>query len=423
MKSKTHLSLVTLIKNSSFIFILNIVSAAVGFFSIPITIKIIGIDSYGELILIQAIYLTIFTIFSMQYWQGLLIELPGKDICSALLKRKVVRSFQYELVAMTAVVIVAMILSAIDIERARHFNWIDLLLLSISVVLQATGTFTAYFRLVNKYTILMLIGCGSGIAKLLALYYIYFLSPSLSGIILVYAGTDVLSFLITIIFLYFDKSALIGSGDAKKINENSIIKTGKWSTLQSIADLPVAQLDKVIIGFTLPGANLGLFNIFKKIYAIINMATAPFYITSIPEFSSYINTHDLKGAFILWKKTTTVLFALVLVLASACFATKTLWMNYIFPGLTNYTLEILIVLASAVIAGTFVTTQSFYWALGNVRESTVITVTTIAIYLLILFPLCFSYGITGAVTAFLLHAIFVVSIKTYLVISAKRSHK
>ena len=89
-------------------------------------------------------------------------------------------------------------------------------------------------------------------------------------------------------------------------------------------------------------------------------------------------------------------------------------MPWIFPGLGQYRAELLVVLATAVLAGTFITTHSLYWALGRLRQSTLIAVGSNGCYLLVLLALTWGCGLLGAVLAFLVHVLLVASIKIYL---------
>jgi len=414
-------SLKNLIKNSSMMFVLNLLSTVMGFFAIPITIKIIGIETYGYLVFIQSIASTIFTLTALQYWQGLLIELPGRHLESSVLKQIILKSLGYESFAIIIVMIIAVILPIFQLSQVHDFSRIDLLLLSISAVLPTIGTLTAFFRLVNKYNILMVTGLVANALKLLLLYLTVNIDATLSNLVLAYFIPEFLRFAFLSGLIVISKSSLHGYLASVTIDYAKIFKAGKWATLQTIADLPVSQFDKIILGLALPGDKLGVYNILKKIYGVINMATGPFYTTSIPEFAIHINSKDMKGAFALWKKTTQILFPTVSLIALSCFFLKDLWMPFIYKGLSNFESELVVILITSVIAGTFITTHSFYWALGKTKETTIVNIVTNVFYLMLLYGLSLKFGLMGSVLAFLSQVIIFITIMILLLKSQPRS--
>lgn len=410
-----------LIKNSSMMFVLNLLTTVMGFFAIPITIKIIGIETYGYLVFIQSIASTIFTLTGLQYWQGLLVELPGRHLESSALKQIILKSLGYESIAMLIVMITAVILPIFQLSQIHNFSRIDLLLISISAVLPVLGTLSAFFRLVNKYNILMFTGLVTSAVKLILLYLTLNTDATLSNLILAYFIPELLRFVFLSGLIFISRPSLQGDLASVTIDYAKMFNVGKWATLQTIADLPVTHFDKIILGLALPGEQLGVYNILKKIYGVINMATGPFYITSIPEFATHINSKDIKGAFALWKKTTQILFPVVSLIALSCFFSMDLWMPFIYKGLSNFEPELVVVLITSVIAGTFVTTHSFYWALGKAKETTIVNIATNVIYLMLLYALSLQYGLMGSVLAFLAQVIIFITIMILLLKSQPRS--
>ena len=395
-----------LVKNSSMMFLLNVVGAGVSVLTIPVMLAIAGVEAYGHLVLVQSIALTVFTICGFQYWQGMLLALPGHKIGAATLHNAVIKSARYELLAMVAVVVMACGLAISTLPQVKDFSGFNLLLLSLAAVFPVIGTHNAYFRLINQYNVLMYAGFLTNLFKLIVLFAVSRYQPTLSSMVLAYTVPEVLRCLVLFFLIFRSRYGIEGALPETELHQGRLMEAGKWSTLQAICDLPVAQLDRIIIGFALPGASLGVFSILKRIYSLVNLATAPFYSTSIPEFAELVNAGDLRGAFILWIKTMKMLFGVTSVAGILCYATQFLWMPRLFPVLQDYLPEFAVVLLTAVIAGTFVTTHSFYWALGKMRQTTIISVATNALYLLELWLLTVYFGLFGAVFAFLVHVIF-----------------
>jgi len=403
-----------LIKNSSMMFLLNVAGAAVSVITIPVMLAIAGVEAYGHLVLVQSIALTVFTICGFQYWQGMLVALPGHQIESSTLRGAVMRSIRYEVLAMAVVVMVAGGLALSPLPQVKDFSSINLLLLSLAAVFPVIGTHNAYFRLINQYNVLMYAGFLTNLCKLLVLFVVSRYQPTLSSMVLAYTVPEVVRCLILFVLIFRSRRGIDGSLPETQLRHERLMEVGKWSTLQAICDLPVVQLDRIIIGFSLPGSNLGVFSILKRIYSLVNLATAPFYSTSIPEFAARANAGDLRGAFVLWVKTMKMLFCVTAAAGIVCYLSKFIWMPRLFPILQDYLPEFSVVLLTAVIAGTFVTTHSFYWALGKLRQSTIISVATNMLYLLLLWLLTASFGLFGAVIAFMLHVIFVATVKIVL---------
>jgi O-antigen/teichoic acid export membrane protein len=403
-----------LVKNSSMMFLLNVAGAGVSVITIPIMLKIMGVESYGQLVLVQAIALAAFTVCTFQYWQGMLIAFPGHRIGHLQLRRAVLRSFAFESLGIAVALVLVVILSMIGLKQFGQFTTVQVLLLSLAAVFPMLGTHTAYFRLVNRYNVLMLAGFLANVIKLILLILVARYSPSISVMVTAFVLPELVRFVLLFYMIFSWQDGVDGHLDANAVNQRKIMDAGRWSTLQAISDLPVVQLDRVIIGFTLPGHNLGVFAILKRIYALINMATAPFYSTSIPEFAARVNAGDIPGAFSLWRRTMKLLFGVTALAAIGCFALKGLWMPHLFPVLESYQREFLVVLLSAVVAGGFITTHSLYWALGNLKRATVITVSTNVLYLGLLWLMTWSLGLIGALGAFLVHVIIVAAVKITL---------
>lgn len=412
--SATNKAFGNLVKNSSMMFLLNVVGAGVSVLTIPVMLAIAGVETYGHLVLVQSIAMTVFTICGFQYWQGMLVALPGHKIEAAILRSAVIKSMRYELLAMVAVVVVACGLAISALPQVADFSGINLLLLSLAAVFPVIGTHNAYFRLVNQYNVLMYAGFLTNLFKLFVLFAVSRYHPTLSSMILAYTVPEVLRCLVLFFLIFRSRCGIEGALPVTELRQGRLMEAGKWSTLQAISDLPVAQLDRIIIGFALPGASLGVFSILKRIYSLVNLATAPFYSTSIPEFAERVNAGDLKGAFILWIRTMKMLFGVTAVAGILCYASEFFWMPRLFPVLQDYLPEFTVVILTAVIAGTFVTTHSFYWALGKLRQTTIISVATNVLYLLELWLLTVYFGLFGAVFSFLIHVIFVAAVKIVL---------
>lgn len=411
-----------LVKNSSMMFLLNLAGAGVSVITIPIMLAIAGVEAYGHLVLVQALALTAFTLTTFQYWQGMLIALPGHQIGADALRAKVWRSLRFELVGIGIVVAGAILLGLLKLPQTAEFDTWQLLLLVLSAIFPVMGTHTAYFRLVNRYNVLMLAGFLASLLKLVCLASVSHFAPSVLNMVLAFTVPEFIRCAVLFAAILRWKNGVDGALEESAIDPAKIRQAGRWSTLQAICDLPVAQLDRVIIGFTLPGASLGVFAILKRIYAMVNMATSPFYSTSIPEFAARANAGDVPGAFALWRRTLVILFAVTTGAAIACMATKGIWMPLAFPVLQQHTVEFSIVLITAVVAGTFVTTHSLYWALGKLRQTTIIAVVSNALYLCLLAGLTWLGGITGAVSAFLVHVLLVAATKIFLLNKISNHH-
>ena len=412
-----------LVKNSSMMFLLNLAGAGVSVITIPIMLAIAGVETYGHLVLVQSLALTAFTLTSFQYWQGMLIALPGHQIGAETLRTKVWRSLRYELLGIGIVVIGAVVLGLLKLPQTAEFDTWQLLLLVLSAVFPVMGTHTAYFRLVNRYNVLMMAGFLASLLKLVCLASVSYFAPSVLNMVLAFTVPEFIRCVVLFAVILRWQKGVEGTLDETSIDPAKIRHAGRWSTLQAICDLPVVQLDRVIIGFTLPGASLGVFAILKRIYALVNMATSPFYSTSIPEFAARANAGDIAGAFALWRRTLKILFAVTASAAILCMLTKGIWMPLAFPVLEQHTVEFAIVLLSAVVAGTFVTTHSLYWSLGKLRQTTIISIVSNVLYLCLLATLTWAGGIVGAVSAFLVHVLLVAATKIFLLNKISLHHR
>ncbi|CDG84606.1 lipopolysaccharide biosynthesis protein [Janthinobacterium agaricidamnosum] len=409
-----------LFKNSLFSFLLNVSGTAISFFAIPITLKIMGIEQYGSFVLVQSVAMIVFTLLTVQYWQGLLLEFPGKEGRIAVLKRQVLRSAVYEGVGVAAALLAVASLPWFGIRQIGAFNIMEIVLIAVAVLVPALGSMIAFYRLTNQYPILMGAGlCSNGLRLALLCLSLAF-HPTPAAVILSYAIPEILHLLFLVTVMLMSKKDLEATPDGTEApDDKKIFSAGKWASFLAIADLPVANVDKVLVAVALSPEALGIYNIFKRLYSIIGMATAPVYMNSIPEFSRKINLGDTAGAFALWRKTIMLLLPLSLLVGAACYLLRGIWIPMIYRGLAAYGAELMVVIASAVVAGSFITTHAIYWALGKKKQTTAIAVGSNLFYLAMLLSLSHWLGLIGAVGAFLIHVTLVVAIKVVFLLKEK----
>ncbi|WP_152446871.1 lipopolysaccharide biosynthesis protein [Janthinobacterium sp. HH01] len=409
-----------LLKNSVLSFLLNVSSTAIGFFAIPITLKIMGIELYGSFIFMQSVAMIAFTLVTVQYWQGLLVELPGKISSVAVLKREIGRSLLFELAGMATafLAVLALMVPALHISQVSGFGPLDAVFIVLSMLLPSLGSLVAFYRLTNKYQVLLMAGVSANLLRLVMLYGAAHWSPTPSSVIVCYALPELCRLTYLGLLIYRKPAGPVEPADAP-LDQRAVLSTGKWSTLLAVADLPVAYIDKVLVGVALSPEALGVYNILKRLYAIISMATAPVYTNSIPEFSHKLNVGDRAGAFALWRKTILILLPVATLIGLTAFLCRPIWVPIIYRGLAQYDLELFIMMLTAVIGGSFITTHAFYWALGKKKETSVVTVCSNLLYMAELLLLSHYFGITGAISAFLLHVSLVVVIKVILVLKEK----
>ncbi|ELX13297.1 polysaccharide biosynthesis protein domain-containing protein [Janthinobacterium sp. HH01] len=401
-------------------FLLNVSSTAIGFFAIPITLKIMGIELYGSFIFMQSVAMIAFTLVTVQYWQGLLVELPGKISSVAVLKREIGRSLLFELAGMATafLAVLALMVPALHISQVSGFGPLDAVFIVLSMLLPSLGSLVAFYRLTNKYQVLLMAGVSANLLRLVMLYGAAHWSPTPSSVIVCYALPELCRLTYLGLLIYRKPAGPVEPADAP-LDQRAVLSTGKWSTLLAVADLPVAYIDKVLVGVALSPEALGVYNILKRLYAIISMATAPVYTNSIPEFSHKLNVGDRAGAFALWRKTILILLPVATLIGLTAFLCRPIWVPIIYRGLAQYDLELFIMMLTAVIGGSFITTHAFYWALGKKKETSVVTVCSNLLYMAELLLLSHYFGITGAISAFLLHVSLVVVIKVILVLKEK----
>lgn len=409
-----------LLRNSILSFLLNGSATAISFFAIPITLKIMGLAMYGSFVFVQASAAIMFTLCTLQYWQGLLVEFPGKENSSRVLARQVWRSLSYEGVGLLAALLLVLGLHLARVPQAAGLDQLDLLLIVLSTLLPTLGSIVAFYRLTDRYQVLLGAGLLCNLMRLGLLNVAQRYHPTVTAVILSYALPEVLRFGYLGLSLLYRRQDLPGPVSGGGIDRGRIVSAGKWSTVQAMADLPVANVDKILVGLALSPEALGIYNILKRLYSIINIATAPVYMNSIPEFARRINQADLGGAFTLWRNTIFTLLPLSAAVGLSCYALRGYWTGYIYHDLIHYSRELLIVIVTAVIAGGFITSHALYWALGKKRQSTAITVSSNLIYLVLLLALSARHGLAGAVAAFLLQVAGVVLVKVLLLIREKR---
>ena len=196
-----------------------------------------GLQNYGSFVFVQAAAAIVFTLATLQYWQGLLVEFPGKATCSRLLKRHVLRSLSFEMFGILMAFLVILALPLLSLGQVGVFSWTDLLLIILSTLLPTLGSLVAFYRLTDRYQTLMLVGLACNILRLVFLNIAWHVHPTVSAVIFSYAAPEILRSMYLGFSLFFRKSEASEGDAGAQLEQKKIYSAGKWSTAQAIADL------------------------------------------------------------------------------------------------------------------------------------------------------------------------------------------
>lgn len=398
-------------------------ASGLGIISTWLLVRMLGDHDYGVLVLGQSYMTIVDTLINFQSWQA--VTKYGAESIARNSEHDLKCVFKYGILVDFITAIVGMIIavsftpivsSLMNWERDVEFC---ALIFSIEIAFHFAGTSIGALRLLDRFKLVSIQKIASAGVKLLLLIILLLSKTSLIACTVVYVCTDILGHVLLTIFFFVTVKKKHGFSLMDILSERDaairarFIKFAFWTNLSSTVDVPVKQLDSMILS-TVSYEVVAVFKVFKQIGKVLDQVTTPLRQAILPQFSSLVASNKSEEGIIVVKRLKKTIYIIMIpcIAIFAVFSKEVL--NLVFGKIySNYWYALIAYLYVRVYALANVSIHSYFTALGYVQETFIYSLVSNIIYLLIMFASIKNYGMMGAIVALLVQYIIIINLKYY----------
>lgn len=401
-----------LARDTMFQFLLNLVGAAVTFFQLPLLLKIMGGQGFGEWVIFQTMVSVLSILTLIQFFQGMVKYVPNAPDADkkmgSMLRLGLINEVLSLLLILSLTVCFKKTLCA-RFPTIYALNEYILLFVACTTSLSLGQTVPTTLRLLNKYQYVVWWSSLSSILRFILLLLLPGAKISSGMIILIsFIVPEILRYLI-LLLLIPRKILLTRIPEVSQFKE--MVSFSLTITIQEWFDLPVKQLDKLILSAFVQPVHVGVYQIIRRIGLMMGMLVTPFTTSFFHEFSERFNKNDLKSVMTLFKKSVLLFTSMSIGLSILLISFQPLWVPRLFVNVDVNQFSILLIIAIYIPANGFNSIHSLLNVLGGIRESLIITIITNVLFFVAALFLGYLYHTEGLITALGLQIVLIIVIK------------
>ncbi|WP_147694355.1 lipopolysaccharide biosynthesis protein [Vogesella mureinivorans] len=384
--------------------IANLVNAMVSVALIPLLIRGLGDEAYGYMVFVQTIAVVLFYLVSKFEWVDFIDLASGKNLATRKIYSRLALFGELRSLAVTFVLALPLGFIYFYFSGEKKFSALSVAFLVLTAGLQSIGTLSAFFRVLNAEYANFFGLIATAIIRCLSIYIGVFLENSIDLTIFLLFLSELpklVSFLIVSDFSWRN----LYSSKNRKNGHDSVVNSGRWYKKQVLADLPVSQFDKIIIGAFFGAGDLAVFNLFKRCFSIANTVCQPFNMGALPKVNELKVTKREAEIFSLLRKFFVCAATISSIGAGFLVLSFSYWAGYVYPGFAKYKFEFSIFIFSISFYFSTILISPISFAYIGSRKSFFISLATSCSYFLILAFAAVSQNLSFAIFAFLLYLV------------------
>lgn len=406
-----------LVKQASILLGGNLSASILNFFSVAIAIKALGVESFGAVTLLQSYILVFSLCFNSQAWQGLIKYFNIESDKKGLIKL----TFQYDLICALIGMFLAFQLSGFYTEYFNLSEYTELLKwCSLYVFINQTSVAIGVLRYQERYNILAMQSVISAVMffsfALIGQWYSLGVEYFVATYLVSLGGGNIFIQLCCSNYLFNQNKANVKI--KTKLNKKAYNKFNYGVHLTALADIPVKQLDNILVGAVVSVEAAGAYRVIKQIATISTKVTGPLNQVLYPE----INNLLAAKAF---KKVKTAMVKLFILLALPSFfavllasTTVEYWIPAVFTeNLLSYKWQIITFLVIHAAATVFTPIHPVFLALGYVKKLFYITLISNIVLCTAIILLGSRIGLWGVLIAIALQYLYTIIWKLPLILN------
>ncbi|SDV48611.1 Membrane protein involved in the export of O-antigen and teichoic acid [Chitinasiproducens palmae] len=266
--------------------------------TIPLLISHWGMNGYGVYVTLFAVAATATAIFSLQPWQTVIRYWYSADEArqNDLLRQAIILDFftctlGSVIFAFTSDYFLTLVGLPKEYDSALKIQ-------ALSIFLSQAGFPVAYLRISDKFGAQATAQYVSAGVRLTSCLIIHFLSPSfLIDIFLLMLPAIVQNLVLWLAALLCLREGKHSINFSNKSIDRAFFSYSAWINFKTILDLPINQLDKIIISRYLGVEATALYELLKKLGQIFSMVAQALSQVSFPVLAKRVSSGEGKTAF------------------------------------------------------------------------------------------------------------------------------
>ena len=395
-------------KDSILQFTFNVFGAGFSFLQLPLLLKLLGGQGFGDLVLFQTVVCVVSALTIVQFYQGMLKFAPSNINSEAIIQTMFRIGILNELISVAIIVLLVLLFPQTVISKF-HFLSSNcsigvILAIAVATVLPLGQTFATLLRLRGKFQFVVIVGAISSILRFFMLLSMPLYHFSIGSTI---GWSFIVPELIRILALLFISSPLTFIKKVPPLaNLKEILKFSYIVTIQEWCDLPGKQFDKIILSFFVQPVQIGIYQILRRIGTLMTMVVTPFSTSFFHEFSERINRNNISGAMKLFEKSTIAFSGISTLLALGLLLSKKIWVPRLFGSSPVDSHLVLLVIGIYIVVNGFNSVHTLLYSLGGIKTSFYITLASNTLFFVLALYLGSKYLAFGLVTAFGIQVLF-----------------
>lgn len=393
----------------------NISLALSTFLIASIIVSNYGMSDYGEYVVAQTLFMVLPIISRPLIWQAIVRykkDIPLKELFyTSIIVEYAIGSFTFAIILSVMWGLNAAFTFDYKVFENGYFVAISFLSLLYNI-----GSAIGFLRATERYFVISLI---MGMSSLLKVVFCYFSTLDISDLSLCLLAFDAATGLVTILICIYLCQRMHGEVNIKYKNIDKITRFSLWGSLQSFLDLPISQLDRVVVSIFLDSALLGVFNLIKRLGGMLTQLSEPVTQILLNKFvRSDLQMADIKSIERLAFLFVTFLLPFSIISFIITFPTLNEFMfNGELRGYSNHLLMYFLVQAISMI---FIWVHPACLALSLMKKITVIVGVGNFIYITLLVLSINFFGIYGLIISSAIQICVVICLKRKFVIDELR---
>lgn len=237
-----------------------------------------GLENYGYFITVQSILLSIAIIFKPATWVSIV-----KYRFSASVFRMSVFSALFELLFAAICIVLMLIFSKFVSNKFLDFIFSNLTIVFFYITVVNSGVFLGVFRSFEMYKIVSIVLSVSAVIKLSLSFILY---EDVDALLHGFIYSETLIWMVGVIYaLNFAKASEVEAIKSLP-DRKEFLKTSMISHVNQVLDLPLTQLDRVVVAFIAGNETAAIFNLVRRLSSLFNQLGEPLYQICLNQFSN-----------------------------------------------------------------------------------------------------------------------------------------
>jgi len=411
-----------LIQNTGMLVSSNVIVAILGFLATVIKTRTLGVQQFGLLSVIIANVMLIQSFASFGSWQALI------KFGAEALKHDLPDDFM-------AQVKLALLLDGIGCISGCAIGFLSafllpkwlgwsvetshwMILFSLNILFDLSGTPEGVLRLLDKFGLIAIKNISISILSLVGALFVSLTGGGIQGFLVVTMVASLVGSVILMVLAVIElrKRNLMRYWLAPINNWKPSLRFSFWTYMTMTLDIPVNQLDILIVSAVISLESAGVYKIIKQLIGMLGMLADPVYQAVYPQFALMIAHQNNRGAVKYAIKIGLLLLVVVGFIVFGLTVTSPWWLVAIFgESFRIGVVPLNVFLYLKVFSISAIVIHPLFRAMGYAKQTSLIQLVVNPIYLALAWQLGRTLGLLGLGIAYGVQFSSVVGLKAFYI--------